>query len=191
MFTKKQLQLIIPLAKRFLKALIAVIIAISAIWFLSGQISKAGNVILEKKKLSLILSKRNEITLKLTEDFQVVGSNDKKIADALPPADSILEFISTLDGIAQRNGFNQTLRFGTPVLFSSDAGKILLSTIDYSITMDGAAVTNFTKYLEEFERMPYFSGISNVIFNSPGGRGWDDNSTILMQAKLYTKWIQD
>lgn len=188
MFNKNKL--LIGLAKSLLKALLAGLIAGAVVWFLSGQIAKTGKTLYEKKKLSLILSKRTETVLKLTEDFKIVGANDEKIENALPTTDSILEAISVLESVALKNSLVQSLRFGNPTLFSADPDKIPLGGIDYSITINGTA-TAFTKYLEDFEKLPYFSGISNLNLSGPSDKGWDGNALITAQARLYTKWAQE
>lgn len=172
MFSRKQL--IIKILKLAARAVIAVIVAAIVVIFFSQRISKISASLAEQRASAFILEKRSETNAQLKEDFKIVGEADKKINDAFPPADNILGFVAALETLALRNSLQQSLGFGAP----AD------SSIDYSITLSGN-IFIFINYLKDFEKFPFFTAISSVDLNAPGG--WEGNSTISMRAKVYTK----
>jgi len=172
MFNKKQL--ILTIFKISLKAVIATVIAIIIIVFSSQQISKISNSLKEQRTAAFILEKKTETISQLREDFNLVDEADRKISDAFPPADNILGFVTSLENLASQNGLQQTISFGTP----AD------SSIDYNLTLN-ANIFTLINYLKNFEKLPYFTGISSINLNAPSG--WEGNSTISIRAKVYTK----
>lgn len=184
MFQQKQLTLTI--IKKLSRALVALVIAVLIVVFLSGQIDKIGSGIQKKRTLSYILEKRTETIDNLRLSFTKVGDVDKRIKDALPTADNILDFVAALESLAASTSLQQSTRFGSPVPTAISSGGITLSAIDYSTTLNGNVAT-LTNYLKGFEKLPYFSSITAISINAGSSKGWDGDSTVSIQAKVYTR----
>lgn len=182
---KKTISIIL---KHLLRAFIALAISSALIFIISRQISKIGNSLMENKKLSFIFEKRNETIKKLRQDFEMIGGNAQKMQNALPPADNILEFVGALESLSAQNSLAQSLKFDTPVDFSSvQDGNLKISTVDYNINLNGN-IFILLNYLRSFEKLPYFTGIS---FFNLSGSNWENNSSISMKARLYVKTPQE
>lgn len=186
MLNKKQL--LTAILKHTLKTGGIIIIAIILIVFAGKQIIKIANSLQEKMVLSSVLEKRNETSLKLREDFKLVGEKNKKIEAALPSADNILEFVGILESLAKGRSLNQTVKFNSPAPLAAVINDLKLSSIDYSIVLDGN-ISTLIDYLKDFEKLPYFSGISSITVNATPPEGWGGKSSIFIQAKLYVKDI--
>jgi len=181
MFSKKTSTRII--IKNLLRAVAAVCGTLLLAYFTSSQITTTGNSIAEKKAASLFLQKRSRILADLRLELSEVGANDIKLARALPPDDNISEFLSTLKSLADQNSLQSSPRVDPPIsLF--EKGTISVSGIAYTITLNGTVVT-LERYLEGFEALPYFTGISNMSISSPSG--WEGNSSISVGATLYAR----
>lgn len=167
---------------------VAIVLAIIIIFFFSNRISKVSNSLAEKKKISFILEKRNSNLEKIKEGFSALEESafDGKniIEEALPPINNILGFTSALKDLASQNSLQQSLKFSSPIPLQ-EVGKINIYSIDYAITLNGG-ISSLINYLKSFEKMPYFSGISEITLNAPP-TGWESNSSILMKAKLYAQ----
>ncbi|MEK7149896.1 MAG: hypothetical protein AAB757_02920 [Patescibacteria group bacterium] len=183
MFNKKQI--IVIVSKHLVKAALAAVIASVIIFIISGQISKIGNSLSEKRKLSLILQKRSETTEKIRENFKIIGDNEQKIKNSLPRTDNILDFIAALESLASKNAVQQSYRFGVPTVFINQ-NNLNVASIDYNLNLTGNIVI-LINYLKDFENLPYFTGISSISVSSPPDRGWEANSSISIQAKLYAR----
>ena len=152
----------------------AAVVAAIIVVFSGQQIVKISNSLAEQRATAFILEKRSETITQLKEDFKLVGDADKKIENAFPPADNVLEFVAALETLANQNGVSQGLSFSAPVEGS----------VDYTIAI-GGHIFILINYLKNFEKIPYFSAISSVSLNAPGG--WEGNSTISLKAKVYTR----
>lgn len=173
MFNKKQLIFII--IRHLFRAVIAALVALALILFLSRQIKKISDSINEQRVLAAVLEKRNENLSRLREEFFLIGNIEEKINSALPPADNILEFVVALEDLSAAGSLTQTFNFGSPVN----------SQIDYSISL-GAGISALTDYLKGFEKLPYFTSVSGLNLSALAG-DWQGNSLITLKAKLYTK----
>lgn len=183
MFNKRQL--LIDIAKDLAIMITAITIAAFVVAFFSKQITTIGNALIEKKKLSIVLEKRGELLAGLKQDFSIVGEGDQHIKEAFPPSDDIFSFVAVLENLASQTAIEQTYHFGVPVPAQSVGNAVPLSVIDYSITAKGN-VRTLIGYLKEFEKLPYFSGISNITISGSGERGWEDSAQATMQARVYT-----
>lgn len=183
MFAKRQLTFIIIRAAA--KAGTAIIIAALVVSFFSGQISRIGKSLVEKRQMSLTLEKRGDVIATLQKNISIIKSGNQAMESAFPPIDNTSLFISALEKLSGENSLRQSLRFG-PAAPSSFQSRLNIYEIDYNIDINGD-ITSFIKYLKDFETLPYFSGISEISVGSPGG--WDNNSTVSMRAKLYVKAI--
>lgn len=186
MINKKQL--LISIAKDVLKSAVFVIIAIVVVIFAEKKIVKIADSLQEKIVLGSVLDKSNETSLKLREDFKIVGEKDKKIQAAFILADNILEFVGILESLAKQHSLTQTVKFSSPVPVPNQSGNLNLASIDYNIVLNGN-VSTLASYIKDFEKLPYFSGISSITLNATPAQGWNDNSSIFIQAKLYVKDI--
>lgn len=186
MINKKQL--LTAILKYTLKTGGIVTVAVILVIFVSKQITKIANSLQEKMVLSSVLERRNETSLKLREDFKKVGEKDKKIEAALPSADNILEFVGILESLAKGHSLNQTVKFNSPVPLAAAVNDLKLSSIDYNIVLDGN-ISTLVDYVKDFEKLPYFSGISSITVNATPPEGWGGKSSIFIQAKLYVKDI--
>ena len=181
MFSKKTSTRVI--IKNLLRAIAAVCGTLLVIYFTSGQITTTGNSTAEKKAASLFLQKRSQVLANLRLELSEVGANDAKLARALPPDDNISEFLSTLKSLADWNSLQSSIQVNPPTsLF--EKGTVFVSGIAYTIAMNGTVVT-LERYLEGFEALPYFSGISSITISSPSG--WEGNSSISIGATLYAR----
>lgn len=181
MFKEKELILII--SRNLLKSAITAIIAVFVVLFLSGQISKISESIVKNKRTAFILEKRNETISNLRNDLKLIGDNERKIEDAMPPVDNILDFVAALENLASQNSLQQSLKFGTPSQVV--AGQI--SSIDYYITLNNGNTATLLNYLKRFERLPYVTGISTINLQALTARGWEDNSSVSIQGKIYVR----
>lgn len=184
MFNERQL-----LARIIKNIIIAVIVVIGAIILVSivgGQVSKVSSSLFEKQTVAQILEQRSENLLRLKKDLEKVGSADARIENALPTPDTILEFVAVLESLASQRSLSQTFRFGsiTPSPISQPA--LPISVIDYNLSLNGN-ISSLQSYLEDFEKLPFFTAIGSFNLSSSDISGWAGNSQITLQAKLYMK----
>ena len=193
MFTKRQLttQLLEILGRAFL----AVVVAMVAIYFLSGQISAIGSTARENRTAVTILENKNQVANDLKNGFASIGDGDKKVEEAFIKAENIVEFINKLEDIAKNAGLEQSLRFYTPGPLqpptegteeNKPADELKLMEVDYDINLKGSAAS-LVKYLEEFEKLPYFSKVVSINLNSSPALGWEKDATISVKAQLYLR----
>lgn len=184
MFNRKQLTLVI--AQKLMKAVVAAFIAILIVVFISSQIVKIGDTIQKKRTLSYILEKKSETIDNLRQSFNKIGDGDKRVKDALPTADNILDFVAALESLAASTSLQQSTHFGTPVPTAITSGNISVSSIDYGTTLNGN-ISTLINYLKGHEKLPYFSGISSITLNTASDKGWEGDSSVTIQAKIYTR----
>jgi Tfp pilus assembly protein PilO len=183
MFTEKQLlyKILTNLAMVFG----VLIVALIGIGIFSGQISKISDSVYEKQKIALLLSRRNENLTMLKGNLARVGTADVQIENAFPTTDNILEFVSAMETLANQYGVRQTLRFGNATPLPEFAESFPLSTLDYSLTLNGN-IGLLISYLEDFEKLPFITAIQSMSINA-GSNGWVNESQISIAAKLYIK----
>jgi len=179
-------RLIFNIIENVLAGVGAVILAAILVSVFSRQISKISNSVFEKQAVALALQQRSENLLELKKDLEITGNIDKKIESAFPTTDNILEFVSALESLASQYSIVQNLKFGniTPTSFILDDTPI--SMIDYTLTLDGN-IQILTKYLEAFEKLPFFTEIKSITLSSYDVSGWTGNLQIIIQAKVYVR----
>lgn len=174
MFNRKQL--IIKILKNLLKAGVAVLVAVIVIFFSGRQISKISQTVSEQRISAFILEKRSETIFQLRDGFKVIGNADKKIEESLPLAENILGFVAGLENLASQNSVQQILSFSVP------ADKV----IDYNINLS-ANISVLINYLKNFEKLPYFTGISSINLSASSVGGWEENSAVSLKAKVFIR----
>jgi hypothetical protein len=122
----KEKKLFLIIGWNLLRATLSVLVAIFIVLFSTQKISKISESMMENKRTSFILEKRNEVIAELRKNFQLIGDKDKKIKEAIIPTDNILDFVAILESLASQNSLQQSLKFGTPALAVND-----VSSIDY------------------------------------------------------------
>lgn len=192
MFTRKQLK--IELVKHLIKVLAFVVISSAAIYIFSGQIAKIGQAAKQNRTAVSILEKKNELAAELKNDLLMIGDGDKKVREAFIKADDIVGFVNNLEEIAKNNSFEQTLKFGNPIPDLNDQNltkgeneipkAFKLLKVEYDIALKGN-VQAFSHYLEEFEKLPYFTNISSIVITSSPVSGTEEQSSISVKAQLY------
>ncbi len=176
-FSRKKIFLII--LKNFLKALIAAAISFAAVFFLREQILKAGNSIIEQQTLLFILEKRTDAISQIRGDFEIIGNADEMIKRAVPQAENILDFVAALENLGARTGVSQSFRFGTPVPLADNFQEI---NYDLSVT---ASLPALIAYLENFEKLPFFTDIVGFSLYSAGGA--ESTGTTQIKSKVYVR----
>ncbi len=192
MFTKKQLK--IELTKQLAKALVFIIVVFVAIYAFSGKIAKIGQTAKQNRTAIVILGNKKESATQLKNDLIMIGNGDEKIEEAFIKVENIVSFVNQLEKIAQTNHLEQTLRFGNPVPLPNDQTlnegenntpkTFKLSKIEYDISLGGGSLA-FNRYLEEFEKLPYFTNISSITVLSSPTPSLEGQSSISIKAQLY------
>ncbi len=181
MFDKKQL--ILLGSKIILKALLALIASATIVFIVSQRISKISDSLAKDKTLYATSIRKNEIAINLRESFKIINGYDKKIELALPADDNILEFVGLLENLSGQNSVQYSYKFNSPISWPEQEN---ISTIDYSLNLKGNIYT-FINFLKNFEKMPYFTGAYSINISSISKAGWEEDSSISLQAKLFTK----
>lgn len=184
MLDKKQL--IATMIRGAVNALAVLFIAIVIVWFASRQITVIAKSLQEKRLTEAVFEKKSETVIKLQNDFESIGDRDKKVEEALLSSNNILEFVGILESLATRYALQQTIKFGVPVPVDGTPEGVNLSRIDYNITLTGN-ISTLAKYLSDFEALPYYTHASSVNLSTQSPQGWEDVSTITIQAKIYVK----
>ena len=165
MFTKRQLT--IELIEVLGRALFAVVIASVVIYLVSGRVTTIGETAKENRTAVTILEAKNQVGNDLKNNFASIGDGDKKVEGAFVKAENILEFINKLEAIARDVNLEQVLKFYAPMPLqtseeeteeSKSAEELKLMSVEYDINLKGDAAS-LVKYLEEFEKLPYFSKV--------------------------------
>src|SRR3989344_740787 len=128
---KQTIQILVLLAR----PAAAITVAVIAILFISQQINGITESAKERRTLYAILQRRTETVDKIKADINLAGdTNIKKLEDAFPLSDNIIDFIVSLDNIAAKNTVKQTMNFGTPTPFfkkGDGATAISIASITY------------------------------------------------------------
>lgn len=184
MFNEKKL--LWDIVKSALVAVIAILGAIIFVSILSRQISKISNSVFEKQTVALILEKRTENLFILKQELEQIGNVDARIENAFPAPDSILEFVVVLESLASQRSLTQNIGFGNIVPSPINSPYVPLSLVDYNVSF-GGNINILQNYLEDFEKLPFFTGIKTLTFYSSDATGWIGNSQIVIGANLYIK----
>lgn len=169
-------------------ALMVILIASLFIFFIARGIEHVSSSVTQNRDLVAILKKRTELFTSLQHDAQIVGPNYTLINNAFVSSDNILDFINNLEGLTPLHSNIQSYSFGTPIP-SAISDLFPVATISYTdnLTMN---VTDFSKYLKNFEHLPYFTKIKSINISSQNKNGWNDTSSASFEAVLYTKEAQ-
>lgn len=184
----KTKNLLILIGRNALFSAIPLAITIVTIVFLSRQINNLSNSIALDRNLEASTKSITELSEIIKKDAQIIGSNYSKIEEAFLSSDNILKFMNSLDNLALEKKINQVYRFENPVQ-SSISSPFPISVISYSNVLN-SDIVGFSKYLRDFEKLPYFSNIEEFTISSQDKTGWAGASTISYKAKLYTKTAQ-
>ena len=184
----KTKNLLILIGRNAIFSAISLFVAIIAIVFLSRQINSLSDSLALNRSLEASTKSRAELSEIIKKDAQIIGTNYKNIEDAFLSSDNILKFMNSIDNLALEKAINQNYRFDNPAQ-SDISTPFPVSTISYSnvLTTD---ISGFSKYLRDFEKLPYFSNIEEFTISSQDKSGWVGASTISYRAKLYTKTAQ-
>lgn len=171
----------------FLRILGSVAVASIIISVCAGRITEISQSLADKKRLAIILEQKNETLDQLEKDLTIIGQNEKRIREALPPSYNILDFISDLDSLAARTAVKQTTRFGTPSpLNVGETEGVSIAKIDYGISLSGNIFT-LQSYLRNFENLPYFTKIDSFSIQSGNELGWEGESSVTINATLFVQ----
>lgn len=183
MFTSKNLFFLLIWQVFF--ALLAIAIALVAIFFLSQAIEKTTTQVSEARRATSSLEKRTELFSKLRQDVEIVGTNNMLIEKAFLSSGNILEFTDAIDNLSLKNSFIPGAHFGIPQVTPIPA-PFPLSVIAYDNSLV-ADMPKFIAYLKEFENLPYFTKIISLSFSSQNPEGWTKGGTASFHALFYTK----
>lgn len=186
MYTKKNLIFVIG---RYTLISFGVVLCTSIIiMFLSNQITKISDSVVQNKKLANKLAERTNLLDKLKQDVDVVGNGDVLINNAFVPTDNIIDFISALESLAIRNSVIQAPTFNSPTETTISA-PFPVNIINYHNSLSGT-ISTFIKYTKDFEKLSYFTKINGFNISSQSPLGIEGASTVSFDATLYTKTIQ-
>ncbi len=186
MFTTKNLLMLV--GHHALIALVAVSTATFAAWFLSREIGRITNGVVQNHRLVNTLEKRTELFSVIKRDVNIVGTNDTLIEQAFLSSDNILVFTEALKSTALKNSVNQNLNLEGPVL-STQVAPFPIATIAYVSNLEGNLLT-FSNYLKNFESLPYFTKIESINISSQDTAGFRGISIASFRATLYTRAAQ-
>lgn len=178
MLTKEQLIKILIVNAG--KMLAAIVVAAFAAQFLGTRITRIGDSLTEKRRLSFTLEHRNETLSQLKNDFESIGDGAKTLDAVLPPVDNIIVFMDAVENLANKTGLQQSSSFGDP----APAGSLYLISFNVGLK---ANIAGLKKYLTEFEALPYFAQIDSISISGTGAKGINDDSSIAIPAKFYAR----
>lgn len=177
---------IIKLIIKIIIALAIISLSVAAIYFLSQQINKINKSFNEKKTMDYFIENRETVNAKIKTDFLEVDANYKtKINEAIPSVYNVLSFVDAMESLAKKYSFKQTLSFDQPVPSATPTGPILLTVVKFNLVIGEANINNFTDYLQDFEKLPYFASIDNINYLGTNDGGWENNSAINITGSFY------
>lgn len=174
--------------KHAIIAIVAIGIAVLAVWFLSREIERVSDAVVKNRLLAEKLGKRTELFSVLAGDSAIVGTNGATIEQAFIPAENLPDFILILEKLALKNGVAQSFRLAS-FAGASQVAPFPLTAIEYQNSMS-IDIYSFIKYLKDFEELPYFTKIKSLSFGSQGSTGWRGTGSASWSATLYTKTNQ-
>jgi len=177
---------LIKIITKIIIALIIIALSAGAIYFLSKQINKINLSLGEKKEMDYLIVNREKVNTKIQTDFLEVDPNyQAKIDSALPSVYNVLSFVDAMESLSKKYSFKQNLTFNQPEVVSDITGPVALTVIKFNLTIDGANITNFTSYLQDFEKLPYFASIDSINYLGTSDTGWENNSSINITGSFY------
>lgn len=158
----------------------------AVIYFLNKQINKINKSFDEKKTMDYFIENREKVNAKIKTDFLEVDPSYKtKIEEAIPSVYNVLSFVDAMESLSKKYSFKQTLNFDQPTPEVTITGPIQLTAIKFNLIISDANINNFTDYLQDFEKLPYFASIDNINYLGTSERGWENNSTINITGVFY------
>lgn len=185
MFTTKSLFKLI--GKQLLISLALVIFAFIIVFIISGQITKMSKKAMVDRNTVATLSERTTLLSSLRHEASIIGSTDNTIRQAFIPSDNILEFISVLESLALKNGVTHAFSFSSPGSATGET-PLPVSIINYKNNVSSNVFT-FTKYLKDFEKLPYFTKIDSITISSDAS-DWRTASSVAFTASVAAKVAQ-
>ncbi len=183
MFTTKNLLILI--GRNAIVTLVVASFASLTVWFLSREIERVTNEIIQNNLLANKLLKRTELFSALKRDADIVGTNDILIDRAFIPSDNILEFVYVFENLAIKNSVTQNFSFDNPTPTTFDS-PFPLSTVTYRNTLSTNIFT-LSSYLKAFEGLPYFTKIESLNMSSQDVAGLSRSGTASFHAIFYAK----
>jgi len=183
MFKNKFLLKIIT---KIIITLLVVALSATAVYFLSKQINKINKTFSEKKAMDYLIVNREKVNNKIQTDFlEVDPSYQTKINEATPSVYNVLSFVDAMESLAKKYSFKQTLNFDQPAPVTDLNGPVTLTVIKFNLVINEANVDNFTSYLQDFEKLPYFASIDSINYLGTSDTGWKNNSSINITGSFY------
>lgn len=185
MFTSKNL---FKLAgKHILVVLVVIFFSSITILLVSKQITQMSAKAVENRQMEATLIERASTLSELKKESEIIGSNGTIIKHAFIPSNNILEFVTILESLAQKNGLTQSFRFTPPTIAIED-DNFSVTTISYQNTIT-SNVSTFSIYLKEFENLPYFTRIDSLSISSSEG-DWRKGGTASWSASLLAEAME-
>jgi hypothetical protein len=176
----------IKIISKIVISLVIVAISASMVYFFSNQIKKANITIGEKKEMDYLIANREQVNNKIKTDFLSVDSTyQEKINTAIPSVNYILPFVDAMESLEKKYSLKQTLSFGQPTPSTTVNGPVPLMLVTFNLMIEDGNIETFKNYLKDFEKLPYFSSIDSISYQSSGKAGWQENSIINIVGSLY------
>lgn len=177
---------IIKIAIKIIIALVIITFSGVGIYFLTKQITKINSSLGEKKEMDYLITNREAVNIKIQTEFLEIDPNyETKINEAVPSVYNVLAFVDVMESLAKKYSFKQTLNFEQPTPVTDISGPINLTVIKFNLIISEANVNNFTDYLKDFEKLPYFASINSINYLGTSDNGWANNSTINITGSFY------
>ncbi len=170
-----QKQFLTVLVWNIAKILIAFLVGSLAVYTLTQKISQVSKSLEEERTSITILENRGDSFTLLRDSFVTVGKADVQVENAFPDPENIVPFTAALNGLADRSSVSQTLNYGAA------SGNY----IDYTLNVNGN-IAAWIAYLKSFERLPFMTTISSLTLTSSDKNGWEGNSNLILQGRVYT-----
>lgn len=168
--------------------LIVIALATTAIYFFSKQIKHVNSSMLERKELDFLISHQETLNARIKNDFSNIDPNyQEKITDSLPSVYNILGFVDSLEALAQKYSFKETLNFSPPVAAPEIEGPMPVMAINFNLIIDEINIESFIAYLKDFESLPYFVSINSINHVSLTPNAWQGRASVNISGRLYAK----
>lgn len=177
---------IIKIAVQVIITLIIIALSSSMIYFLSKQINKINVGLGEKKEMNYLIANLETVNSKIKTDFLSVDPDyQAKINEAIPSVYNVLSFVDAADSLAKKYSFKQNLSFDQPTDVTDVSGPVALTLVKFNVVISEANINNFIYYLQDFEKLPYFTSISSINYLATSDSGWQNNSSINITGSFY------
>jgi Tfp pilus assembly protein PilO len=126
------------------------------------------------------------------QNLKELSENIKTVQEKIPELEKIyikkedsLEFITTMENIAEKNGINQKLELNPADETKIEKGQYIESTLRISLS---GHYLNVLSYLKDIETLRYCINIENLEINSSGNRSEEESEGTInlnIQSKVY------